>query len=38
MNKTTRANLDSLHSEDGDDRFAAYQALMTATSRPVDWA
>ena len=38
MDKTTRANLDSLHSDDGDARFAAYQALMAATGQPVDWA
>ena len=38
MDKIARANLDTLHSEDGDARYAAYEALMTATSRPLDWA
>jgi hypothetical protein len=38
MDKTTRDRLVALHSEDGDVRFAAYQALMAATSQPVDWA
>ena len=38
MNKTARANLDALHSDDGDARYAAYEVLMTATSRPVNWA
>jgi len=38
MDKTTRDRLAALHSEDSDARFAAYQALMTATSQPVAWA
>jgi hypothetical protein len=38
MDKTTRDRLAALYSDDGDVRFAAYQALMAATSQPVDWA
>jgi hypothetical protein len=38
MDKTTRDRLAALHSEDAAVRFAAYQALMAATSQPVDWA
>jgi HEAT repeat protein len=38
MDKKTRTQLDNLHSEDGDARYAAYMALMAATDQPVDWA
>ena len=38
MDKTTRANLDKLRSEDADTRYAAYMALLKATDQPVDWA
>src|SRR5258707_3708527 len=38
MDKKTRTQLDTLHSEDGDARYAAYMALMAATEQPVDWA
>jgi hypothetical protein len=38
MDKKTRTQLDDLHSEDGDKRYAAYMALIAATDQPVDWA
>ena len=37
MDKTARANLDKLRSEDADTRYAAYMALLKATDQPVDW-
>src|SRR5262245_58297674 len=38
MDKMTRTNLDTLHTEDADARYHAYMALMAATDKPVDWA
>jgi hypothetical protein len=38
MNKNTRMNLDNLHSEDGDTRFKAMNAILKMTENRVDWA
>ena len=38
MDKKTRAQLDTLRSDDADARYGAYMALMAATDKPVGWA
>lgn len=38
MDKTTRTNFENLTSEDGDVRYAAFEYLLKATDKPVDWA
>lgn len=38
MHKNTRTNLDNLHSEDGDTRFKAMNAILKMTEERVDWA
>lgn len=38
MNKTIRTHLDNIFSEDGQTQFQAYDYLMKATEKPVDWA
>jgi hypothetical protein len=38
MDKNTRTNLDNLHSEDGDTRFNAMNAILKLTEERVDWA
>jgi len=38
MDKNTRTNLDDLHSEDGDTRFRAMNAILKMTEERVDWA
>ena len=38
MDKNTRMNLDNLHSEDGDTRFKAMNAILKMTDERVDWA
>jgi HEAT repeat protein len=38
MNPTTRQYLADLHSDDGDVRYRALEALLAATNEPVDWA
>ncbi len=38
MNKTIRAHLDNIRSEDGQLQNKAYYALMEKTEKPVDWA
>jgi len=38
MDKNTRINLDNLHSEDGDTRFKAMNAILKLTEERVDWA
>ena len=38
MDKNTRTNLDNLHSEDGDTRFKAMNAILKMTENRVDWA
>jgi hypothetical protein len=38
MDKTIRAQLDNIRSEDGQTQFKAYDYLMKETEKPVDWA
>jgi hypothetical protein len=38
MDKRIRTQLDNIHVEDGQIQFKAYDYLMKATERPVDWA
>lgn len=38
MDKTVRAHLDNIYSEDGGLQNKAYHFLMEATEKPVDWA
>jgi hypothetical protein len=38
MDKSTRTNLDNLHSEDGDTRFNAMNAILKMTEERVEWA
>lgn len=38
LDKTIRAHLDNIRSEDGSLQNAAYHFLMEATEKPVDWA
>ena len=38
MDKITRTNFENLTSEDGDVRYVAFENLLKATDKPVDWA
>jgi len=38
MDSTTRTHWNNLQSTDGDVRYAAFMALLTATDQPVGWA
>jgi hypothetical protein len=38
VNQTLRQHFDTLHSKDADERYAAFQAIMTLTQQPVGWA
>ena len=38
MDKTTRMTFENLRSEDGEVRYAAFNHLLKATDKPVDWA
>ena len=38
MDDITRAHWNNLHSDDGQERYAAFMALLAITDQPVDWA
>lgn len=38
MNRQTRTLLDNIHAADGELQFQAYNSLIAATDKPVDWA